>query len=309
MVLLFTGSLMSPAKAVMSSKTAKSWILFWLLSFLWGFSFLWIRLAVRDVPPLFLAALRVSLGGVLLWFFFCIIQSKSQRFSLKLWLYAGLMGFLGNALPFSAINWGLQKADSAQAGILMATMPIATAFLAHFFANETLTLRRVFGLAFGFIGVLFIFWPDLQDDYGESLFWHKGAILGAALCYAINAIIAKKAPEAPQYFWAYATLCWAGVFALPLAFGFESISPSTWTPLTWFALIALTVLSTSAGTMVYFALIKEAGASFMAMINFPIPIIATLAGVYFLSEPTNAFLFSALGFVLLGLYFAQPKRN
>ena len=80
MVLLFTGSLMSPAKAVMSSKTAKSWILFWLLSFLWGFSFLWIRLAVRDVPPLFLAALRVSLGGVLLWFFFCIIQSKSQRF-------------------------------------------------------------------------------------------------------------------------------------------------------------------------------------------------------------------------------------
>jgi len=293
----------------MQSKSAKSWILLWLLALLWGFSFLWIRLAVADVPPLFLAALRVSLGGAVLWFFFCILQSKSQRFSLHLWLYAGLMGFLGNALPFTAINWGLQKADSAQAGILMATMPITTAFLAHFFANETLNLRRMLGLGFGFIGVLFIFWPELKETQGESLFLHKGAILGAALCYAVNAIVAKKAPKAPQYFWAYATLCWAGVFVLPLALSFETITPSTWTPLTWFALTALTVLSTSAGTVVYFALIKEAGASFMAMINFPIPIIATIAGALFLDEPMNAFLFLALGFVLLGLLFAQPKRD
>ena len=165
------------------------------------------------------------------------------------------------------------------------------------------------GLGFGFIGVLFIFWPELQDNYGESLFWHKGAILGAALCYAVNAIVAKRAPEAPQYFWAYATLCWAGVFALPLAFSFESISPSTWAPLTWFALAALTVLSTSAGTVVYFALIKEAGASFLGMINFPIPIIATTAGVVFLGEPFSVFLISALGLVLLGLYFAQPHKD
>ena len=309
MVLLLNASLPSPPKGPMQSKSTKSWILLWLLSLLWGFSFLWIRLAVQDVPPLFLAALRVSFGGALLWFFFCILQAKSQRFSIKLWLYAGLMGFLGNALPFTAINWGLQKADSAQAGILMATMPITTALLAHFFANETLNLKRILGLSFGFIGVLFIFWPDVDQGAGKGLFWHKGAILGAALCYAVNAIIAKKAPEAPQYFWAYATLCWAGVFALPLAFSFESINPGTWTPLTWVALTALTVLSTSAGTVVYFALIKEAGASFMAMINFPIPIIATAAGILFLDEPFSIFLFSALGFVLLGLYFAQPQPN
>ena len=309
MVLPLPASLVDADKGLMQSKSTKSWTLLWLLAFLWGFSFLWIRLAVRDVPPLFLTALRVSLGGAVLWFFFCVLQSKSQRFSMKLWLYAGLMGFLGNALPFTAINWGLQKADSAQAGILMATMPITTAFLAHFFANETLNLKRILGLGFGFVGVLFIFWPELQERNGESLFWHKGAILGAALCYAMNAIIAKKAPPAPQYFWAYATLCWAGIFVLPLAFGFESISPGDWTALTWFALAALTVLSTSAGTVVYFALIKEAGASFMAMINFPIPVIATLAGVVFLSEPMNSFLFLALGFVLLGLYFAQPQRH
>ncbi len=309
MLLLFTDSLPRLYEGPMQSKTAKSWILFWLLSFLWGISFLWIRLAVRDVPPLFLAALRVSFGGGLLWFFFCVIQSRSHRFSLKLWLYAGLMGFLGNALPFTAINWGLQKADSAQAGILMATMPIATAFLAHFFANERLNLRRMLGLGFGFIGVLLIFWPELQNHYGDSLFWHKGAILGAALCYAINAIIAKRAPEAPQYFWAYSTLCCAGIFALPLAFSFETIHPSNWTPLTWFALTALTVLSTSAGTVVYFAIIKEAGASFMGMINFPIPIIATAAGVVFLGEPFSVFLISALGLVLLGLFYAQPQKN
>ena len=63
-------------------------------------------------------------------------------------------------------------------------------------------------------------------------------------------------PKAPQTFWAYATLVWAGVFTLPMAFVFESITPMDWAPLTWFALSALTVLSTSAGTLVYFARFK-----------------------------------------------------
>ena len=109
-------------------------MLLWLLAFLWGFSFLWIRLAVRDIPPLFLAALRVSLGGGLIWIYVQVVNRHQERQPVKLWLYAGLLGLIGNAIPFCAINWGLQKADSAHAGILMATMPISTAFLAHFFA-------------------------------------------------------------------------------------------------------------------------------------------------------------------------------
>jgi len=167
-----------------------------ILSLVWGSAFTMTKVAVRDIDPIWLVAMRCSIGSILLvsWMFY-----RGRRFPKltdKRWLWYCLLGFVGMVLPFWLFSTGQQVIDSGLAAILAGTMPLITIVLAHFFvAGEPLSTRKALGFFIGFIGIITLFLPE---DFSLALVadWQSQALMiAAAFCYAATTIIAKRAPE------------------------------------------------------------------------------------------------------------------
>ena len=131
----------------------KEWSAFILLGLVWGSSFLWIKIALREIGPFTLVAFRLLFGLIAL---LAIMRLQRQTFprdrrTLLAFLF---LGVFNTALPFVLISWGETSIDSALASILNGTMPLFTIVIAHFWLHdEKITLTRLGGLIVGFVGV------------------------------------------------------------------------------------------------------------------------------------------------------------
>ncbi|MEZ4516024.1 MAG: DMT family transporter [Chloroflexota bacterium] len=133
------------------------------LAGLWGPSFLFIKVAVQDVPPITLALVRVAIGAI-----FLLVILRWQKQSLPrerhVWKALAVVALTHNALPFVLFGWGEQYIDSALASILNGTTPLFTIVMAHFFVEgDRLTPAKVIGVLVGFAGLLLLTLPTLQD--------------------------------------------------------------------------------------------------------------------------------------------------
>ena len=105
--------------------TARSWLLLLSLVGLWGTAFMFVKLAVADLPPTTLVATRVIIAALVLT---VVVYARGLRLPTAgaVWARYLLMGFVGNALPFTLISWGQVHVSSSTTGILMAAMPLVT---------------------------------------------------------------------------------------------------------------------------------------------------------------------------------------
>ncbi len=288
----------------------KDWLLLLTLVVMWGSAFLLNQIALGSFPPTTLAAFRLIIGAIVLiiamWWY-----DISWRSNLKLLGYFLAMAVIGNALPYFLIAWGQQYVSSGLAGILMAVMPLATLFLAHFFIpNEPLNNHRVVGFLFGFTGIIILMGPQTLleiSNVGTTLLAQL-AILGGALCYALGTIIARLRPESDDLLTATMVLILAGLITLPTSLLIESpwIKPTSIAAISAIALLGL--IATGLATVVYFKLLRSAGATFLAQMNYLIPVWALAAGVVFLNEQVTPKTALALSVILFGIGISQSRR-
>ena len=145
---------------VTPASSARNWLLLAFLSVLWGTAFQFNKLAVEELSPDVIVAVRLVGAAAIL-----VVASLWNRESFpgwdRRWIVFGLMALFGNALPFWLISWGQQTVDSGVAGVLMATMPLATLGLAHFYVEgEKLSARGLLGFCLGFAVVVLLIGPD-----------------------------------------------------------------------------------------------------------------------------------------------------
>src|SRR3984885_15616620 len=141
--------------------TGREWGLLALLSLLWGGSFFFIGVAVKELPPLSLAALRVGLAALILWATAPLTGAKPPRSGKALAALAAL-GFANNALPFALIAWGQTHLPAGLASILNAATPLFTVLAAHVLtAEEKLSGLKLFGTLAGMAGVAWLIGPDM----------------------------------------------------------------------------------------------------------------------------------------------------
>jgi drug/metabolite transporter (DMT)-like permease len=289
------------------------WGLLLALVALWGSSFLLVRVSLDAFTPVAVTAGRLLIGaGVLL-----LVLAATRRRppgTLRTWLFFVVMALIGNALPFFLIAWGQRVLPSGLTGILMAVMPLVTLVLAHFLVSgERLTPRRLAGFSLGFIGVLVLTGPDARAALigREASFIAQLAVLGAAVCYAIAAIVARRGPVLHPVVSSGAVLSIAGlvVGAFLLVAGLRSgetaVAHATIGVAPALALLALGALSTGLATVVYFSLVARAGPTFLSLINYLIPVWAVVLGAVALGERLPARAFAALGLILAGMVFAR----
>lgn len=279
------------------------WIMLIALSVLWGGSFLFVGIAVHDVPPLTIVLIRVAVSAIALHI---ILKTMGYKFPTdKTILLAFLiMGLLNNAIPFSLISYGQSHIASGLASILNATTPIFTVIVAHFLTtDEKLTSRKFTGVLVGFFGVAVMIGIDALQALGIHIFAQL-AILLATTSYAFAGIYGKRfqALGVNPITVATGQVTASSFLMLPLVLIIDqpwSLSlPSTHSIL---ALIALALLSTVLAYILFFEVLARAGATNLLLVTFLIPPSAIMLGVLVLNETIQFNHMLGLGLIIVSL--------
>ena len=278
--------------------TLEGWILLFVLSAIWGGSFLSNRV-VEEVPVFTVVAFRVVLGAMLLW-----IWVFSRGLPLpkggKRWALIALSSVLNNVVPFTLIVWGQQHIPSGLAGILNSMTAIFTVLLAALvFADERLTIRKLGGVALGFVGVvLAIGVSSLKQLDPFSL--GQIAVVGATMSYAVAGAVGRFAMAGLRAeVGAASTLTVSSLIMIPLALSFEGIPSLDLVATTWAGLLYLGVMASAVAYLLFYRVLIMAGAGNLSLVTLLIAPIAIVLGavVYGEALAPNAY----LGFAVIAL--------
>jgi drug/metabolite transporter (DMT)-like permease len=283
------------------------WFVLLVLAGLWGTSFMFVKIAVRDITPVTLVAARFVIAASVLS---VAVHARGLRLptSRRVWSHYLLMGLIGNSIPFTLIAWGQIRIDVGLAGILMGVMPLMTLLLAHFFVpGERMTPRMACGFAVGFIGLVALFGPEALLELGgeASDLLSQVAIASAAICYAISTIIARRLATLDPLVSATTVMWITSAIMVPaalwvdrpwdLALSAESIASAVW----------LGLFATALATILYFRIIQRAGPTFLSLINYMIPVVALAAGAIILNEDLVWTVLIGMALILTGLAISQ----
>lgn len=260
-------------------------LLLFLLSFCWGPSFFFIKIALEGFNPFLIVNLRVLLGFIVLLTLLILKKQplfKWARFS----LHFLVMGLLACAIPWTFLCLAEQKVSSAIAGIINSAVPIVTFILAHYFLDhEKISKQKLIGLIIGICGVVLIFVPNLFQSFGAHLIGFVYLAIStvcsaSAMIYARRHLIHVPSLVSPTYQLFYATL-----IMLPLTWFFSDGSKFHMPPLSSIlSLIVLGIVGTGIAFYIFYYLINHVGATYTSTTSLLIPLIAIFFGVVFLGE-------------------------
>ncbi len=279
------------------------WLMLIVLSVLWGGSFFFVGVAVKELPPLTIITLRVGIATLALLLFLKITGEKLPLGRKVISAFIG-MGFLNNVIPFFLIVWAQGQIESGLASIFNATMPLFTVVVAHFLTiDEKLTPLRITGVMFGIAGVTVMIGPELLSP-GSNNTVAQIAILGAAFSYALASIYGRrfKAMGVSPIATATGQVSASTLMLVPVMLFFEQ----PWTlPMpgsaTWASVIALAILATSLAYVLYFRILSSSGATNLSLVTFLIPVSAIILGALFLNEALQAKHFIGMALIAVGL--------
>ena len=278
----------------------REWGLILILAVIWGGSFFFIGVAVKELTPLTVVMVRVGLAALIL---LCVVVLTGRKLPAApgVWLAFFAMGALNNLIPFSLIVWGQTHIDSSLAAILNATTPIFSVILAHWLTREErLTINRLAGVTTGWLGVTVLIGIDSLGGLDVYVLGYL-AVLGASCSYALAAIFGRRFKAMDPVVVAAGMLCASFVLSLPLALAVEQpwhLAPGA---ITWAAMLGLAAISTALAYIIYFRVLAVAGATNILLVTFLIPISAIFLGMTVLGERPGWNAFGGMALIFAGL--------
>ena len=261
----------------------KHWIVFILVGAIWSSSFMWIKLALREVTPSALVAIRVTLGFLFGASVIFIKQIKLPK-NIKTWMPLIILGVTNFAVPFFLISWGEKSIDSSVASILDATVPLFTIFMAHYLLkDDKMTFQKVIGLFIGFAGVIVLLSKNIGAS--SSTLFGEGAVVLASLFYAGSAVfIRKTTQDIPGVLRSTVPMFSASIIMWITTLITENSVPMPKLELTWIALLFLGIIGSGLAFLMAFYLIHEIGPTRSTMVTYIFPLGGVILGVTFLHE-------------------------
>lgn len=272
--------------------TRRAWLLFAVLGVCWGVPYLFIRIAVRELDPVFLAFSRTVLGGLVLLPF--ALRAKALRPLLANWGWLLIYTVVEIVVPWLLMGHAETRLNSSTTGLLIAMVPIASAIIVTATGQDRLSRMRVTGLAVGFIGVALLVGLDIQADNLIAV----AQLLVVVIGYATGPIIVSKyLSHLPSLGVITSSLLLAAVIYAPFAIWQH---PDSMSPATIGSVIMLSLVCTALGFIVMFALVAEAGPARMTLITYVNPAVALLLGALILDEPITTGLLLGFPLIILG---------
>ncbi|MFO7696277.1 MAG: DMT family transporter [Anaerolineae bacterium] len=281
-----------------------NYLLLFLLGAIWGASFLLIKIGIAEIAPMTFALLRIAIGAVTTALVLAIGRQRLPR-ERRTWGHLAVMGLLGIGIPYAAISWGTQYIPSSLSAILNGMMPIFTFLVVVIMGSERFTLRRLVGVILGFAGTAVLVLPQLTAGGLQASVLGSLAVILAALSYAVAAVYAKRyVSHLPYQIATFGQLALAALMLLPLAIA----EPSWRAELTMRSvgsLLFLGTVSTALAYLIYYRLIREAGATFTSLVTYISPPFGVFWGRLILNEPITWNVIAALGLILVGLLLVR----
>ena len=256
------------------------------LATVWGGSFFFNEIAVRELPVFTVVVSRVALAAIIL---LTILRLRGERVprDRRVWTAFFGMGLLNNAIPFSLIVWGQQHVASGVASILNASTPLFTVVLAHVLtSDERMTRGKFTGVLVGFAGVSVLIGAEALRDLGVGTIAQL-LCLGGAISYAFAGIYGRRfrAMGISPMGTATGQVIASSLIMLPLVMVLDrpwTLPPPSLPAIG--ALIGVAAISTALAYVLYFRILATAGATNLLLVTFLIPVGAILLGTLILGE-------------------------
>jgi drug/metabolite transporter (DMT)-like permease len=268
------------------------------VALLWGASFMFIKIAVRELAPATLVAGRIGIGALTLAVIVpFLVGGRATVTAIRdniRWL--AIVGLVNMALPFWLLSWGETRIDSGLASIIQGSVPIFNAVVAFgFFREVRVTGLRLVGVGIGFAGVALLVGAQPEGKVLGAL-----AVVGMALCYAIGGLLAGRhlgTVQPPVV--ALTTTAVAALAMLPFGIVQAPSHVPHWKTIA--SVLVLAIPLTAIAFLIFYAIIAGAGAAYASLVTYLVPPIALLYGAIFLGERFGAAAFGGLALILGGV--------
>ena len=254
-----------------------------LLAFIWGWSFLFIKVAVEGMTPSTVAATRMALGLVVLA---TVVRLRGLQLPTGVvwWRHFTVVAVVGSVVPFTLLAWGEQHVSSALTSVLNASTPLFAALFVAAFLGERLRPLQVGALLLGFVGVAVAAGLGGSDLAESSLAGEAAAVL-AAVGYGISFAYTKRhLVGIPPLVAATGQLAAGTVLLLPVAVVTTVRDGISLTPRRALAIGLLGVFGTGVAYVLNYRSIAELGPTMASVVTYLVPVVAVLVGVVFLDE-------------------------
>jgi drug/metabolite transporter (DMT)-like permease len=282
------------------------WGIFLALGFIWGSSYLFIKLAVDDFGTFTLVALRLLVGAVLLWIVIRIARQPLPR-ERRIYGHLLVMAIINITIPFLLITWAEASVESSLAAILTSPVPLFAIVLSSLFLpDEPIRVNGLVGLLVGFVGVLIVTSPGLTDE--KSSLTGELALLGASFSYAAGAVYSRRnvrglPPMIPAVFQVTFAAIIVGVLALVVE------HPWTVTPdaEAVFSILWLGILGSGVAYLLVFRLFARWGATRTTLVAYLLPVVGIVLGYLVLAEPIDGRLILGTALIIAGVFLVNSK--
>lgn len=283
----------------------KSWFKFIAIGVLWGATFFWVKVGIRDISPFALVAYRILFAfiGLAIMMVVFRIPFPLRRY----WRHFLFMGLFNLVVPFVLVAWSEQHIASGLASILNSTVPLFTIVLAPFFIrDDRWTLPKMLGLAVGFVGVIVL----MSDRVAVASNFTIGviAMLLGALSYAVAAVYGRwKMHDIPTEVQAFGQMLMAVLIAWPLNLAVDGQFVLPRLPMTWVAVLWMGFLGSACGTLIYFSLLNEVGPTRTTLSSYIFPLVGVLLGTLVLGETVTWRLLAGGGLIISGVVIVNSR--
>jgi drug/metabolite transporter (DMT)-like permease len=284
---------------------------FAIIYFVWGSTYLAIRIGVRELPPFLFASIRFLIAGLIL--FGWTIARGERSPSKRQWMSIFLLAVLIFVFDYGLLFWAEQRIPSGIAAVIMAAIPLfMTLSEILFLRTQKLTARLATALLIGILGVAVLMSRSL--NLGGAPVDRAGAlaVLTGAITWSVASILMRKLPLPPSKMMSSGAQMLAGGMFLALAAAalgeFHHFHPSTVSPAAWFSLLYLTVAGSIVGFTVYLWLLHHESPTKVATYAYVNPVVAVLLGYLFAGEALGLRTILGTLFVLISVVVITTTR-
>jgi drug/metabolite transporter (DMT)-like permease len=273
--------------------SSRDWFWVVLLGAIWGCSFLFNAILIREIGPLWVSAGRVTIGALGCWVYFVASGRRLPAERKGLYSRFLFLGLINYAAPFALFPLAEEHLPS---GIVGVTTVIVSQFWP---GGEKATWLKSIGVAIGMAGCIVLAAPSLGAGASPEL-WAIGAALLATLCYAVTLNFARGFAKLDPATTAAASLTGAAVIAIPIALLGEGV-PVMVRPESWAALLAIGLISTSFSFLLMYRLLPRVGGVNFSISTLIAPVSAIVLGVLVLGEQLTTLEILGVVGIFLGL--------